>query len=452
VGRDGEQLGPYDLDTVRRMIQSGQLDPADHAYPPDGRGWVPLSDLPELHPVAAASVPVPVPVPETAPAVTAAPPPDTADDPETWVDHVRLHVLRAFAWNVRTVAVTASERAALSRAGVEVDLLQRYLAWRRSLFLFLIGPTALSALLAVIGFFALDFSTLSVLGILVQLVVTASLVVLPLAAFHASRVWTDPRTSRQRVLWAWAASFALPLLVALLPVTWLLDLDAGNEQVMALARILGGFAYFVSLLPLVLSIMPGVLRVCIRVKALLPESIVPGWFVMAAAPFSALLLLVAFVLVHQLAGNVLLIVGLLGLMAAPLLFVWNARLFVRPLVTDKERRRFARVQVHYAVVVGAAAAALLAFFLTAEIGPAPLVGAEGEAAVTYGRFFWQVFRFLTEFAGRSLFITAVAVDFFVLMNHSVWENLKALARTEQGQGYDLTMERIGEVLGSRRKG
>ena len=44
---------------------------------------------------------------------------------------------------------------------------------------------------------------------------------------------------------------------------------------------------------ILLALVPGLLRGCLRIKSLLPESVLPGWFLAAAAPMQILVLLAA---------------------------------------------------------------------------------------------------------------------------------------------------------------
>ena len=79
------------------------------------------------------------------------------------------------------------------------------------------------------------------------------------------------------------------------------------------ASLLGAMLVYVTLMPAVLSLIPGVLRACLRIKALIPESILPGLFLVAATPLYILLFLVIFTTINQAAGNIVLILGVLAL-------------------------------------------------------------------------------------------------------------------------------------------
>ena len=109
-------------------------------------------------------------------------------------------------------------------------------------------------------------------------------------------------------------------------------------------RVAWGVYYFAVLSPAVLALVPGVMRACIRVKMLLPGAVLPGWLLVAAAPFNGLLALAAFVSLAQVAPNPLLLAGMLLWLAAPLTYLARAGVFTRPIATAAELRTARRVR------------------------------------------------------------------------------------------------------------
>ena len=65
-----------------------------------------------------------------------------------------------------------------------------------------------------------------------------------------------------------------------------------------------------------------------------PQSLVPGWGLIASVPLFVLLTLATFVLLYHIAGNMLLVLGLLLWIGVPLLYLTQFRMLTRP-VTDK---------------------------------------------------------------------------------------------------------------------
>ena len=42
ISRDGQQFGPYPIETARQMLAQGQLQPGDLAFQEGGQEWMPL--------------------------------------------------------------------------------------------------------------------------------------------------------------------------------------------------------------------------------------------------------------------------------------------------------------------------------------------------------------------------------------------------------------------------
>src|SRR5262249_60722183 len=119
--------------------------------------------------------------------------------------------------------------------------------------------------------------------------------------------------------------------------------------------------------PAVLALVPGLLRACVRIKRLLPESMLPGWFLVAAAPFNSLLVLVTVVALAQVAPSPLLVAGMLLWLAAPLAYLARAQTFTRPLGSANDLRSLARVQVVAWALILASAVCLIAYAASWEV-------------------------------------------------------------------------------------
>jgi hypothetical protein len=64
VGRNGQREGPFTLDQIRTMLAQGQAQPTDLAWYEGAAGWIPVAQLPGLHPPPLGAVPPPLqPVP-----------------------------------------------------------------------------------------------------------------------------------------------------------------------------------------------------------------------------------------------------------------------------------------------------------------------------------------------------------------------------------------------------
>src|SRR5207237_1272121 len=140
--------------------------------------------------------------------------------------------------------------------------------------------------------------------------------------------------------------------------------------------IFGALLVMLAMLPAILSLLPGAIRACVRIKVLFPESIVSGWLLIAFAPIYALFLFTLFVAINQVAGSFLLIMGVAALVAAPVTYLARTPLFIRPLWTDDQRRQLARAQWVYIITLGVAAGLLMLYALSGRFMDQPLVGLE----------------------------------------------------------------------------
>jgi hypothetical protein len=222
----------------------------------------------------------------------------------------------------------------------------------------------------------------------------------------------------------WVIGFLVPLLTGLVPLEWLLDLPdsawPGVKQALHSGiGVTAAVLYLCALMPTILSLLPGLLRACVRVKSLLPGSNLSGWFLVAGAPFYALLLFVFFIALNQAASSPLLLGGMGLLLTAPLVYAGRAPLFVRPLIGNSGRRSLARTQLSYLVCVTAGIVLLLAYLFTKKVAGIHLVGFDPDESLAQP---WDVAHFAIEYLGRSLFITAVAADLLVMATLYSWRH------------------------------
>jgi hypothetical protein len=467
---NGQAVGPVTFDELQRMAATGQLQPADLVLQAGTQDWLTASTVAGLFavvmPVQGGYEEVPSALyPQAVPYATpmrAAPPNPFVN----WWRGVMLHFKRALTWDLRRIEVTAGERQHLAARGTDHPTVQRYLAWRRSVLLVVCAPAALIALLNMINTLSGDFQGMSTFGRLWMALQILLPYALPAAVVLAVVFWSSQKLSWRLMAYGWAISFLGPILLLLVPGTWLVDLSTVNPEQQAQAQGLTrfGFAALVFLLLCVtlpiftLSMAFGVQRACLRLKTLLPESVVPGLFLAAAAPVLPLVLLPLFALINQLGGSPLLLLGMLLLMASSLVYAVRARDFVRPLVTPAD---FQRVYVVQWVAKGAFWGGVFLLFLFALLTPLALPRMGGDPNQAGGGielrtllgfssesslarpWDWRVLRWLViETLGRSLFTTILVADLFMRINRSVWYYSRQLAATPHAEGYDQLMDKL----------
>jgi hypothetical protein len=265
---------------------------------------------------------------------------------------------------------------------------------------------------------------------------------MPASSLLAAACWARPRASRSILVAGWAASFLVPVVIVLTPWSWWnVEPEAGRLQ--RFERIAEGVAwgfYYVAVLsPAALALVPGIMRACIRVKMLLPGAVLPGWLLVAAAPFNGLLVLVTFVSLAQVAPRPLLLDGMLLWLAAPLIYLARARVYTRPIASADELRSARRVQVVPWVLALGSAACLVAYAATWEAFGFRLVGLEAKASLFRP---WQVVRYCLDFSGRALFVTVLGADLLLRATLSAWRHKRAFKTRPAAVEFDRLMERL----------
>ena len=277
-----------------------------------------------------------------------------------------------------------------------------------------------------------------------------SLYAMPLAAVAVLLCWTRLKRSFQILVAGFAFAFFVPMLVALCPWSWwgyvephvAPDKEPVKFFVSLAESLLEGAVYLVTLLPTVLSLVPGVQRACLRVKTLLPESMLPGWFLVTAAPFYALFLLVIFVAANQIASDPIFLIGMFLFLAAPFLYVVRADAFTRPLLSDDDFLQMRRVQRMIGGITALAGLLLITYLATQEVMGIRLIGLDEKTSVLRPI---DLVEFLLELIGRSMFMTLLGADLFMRMNLSAWKHSRTLEGSPAEANYHRVMGELEQV-------
>jgi hypothetical protein len=450
--KNGQPYGPVSDPQMKQLVASGQVTRQDLVWQEGYPAWLPAHAVPGLFPGAAAGPPV-QPLPPSSRFSQAAG--QLAESgPPSWLNAVTLHCRRAFASDLAITPVTPHESTQLVQVGITDLIVQRLAVWRRSVLLLVLAATTVTALLKTANQFQSESEGLSPLGSLLSWVDVLAVYALPLSSLAAFLSWLRPRWSERLLAGGWAVAFLVPILTALFPLTWLLRLSdvqderAFQEKIFEGLGIVVGLAYFISLMPTVLSLLPGLLRACLRLKTLIPASSLPGWLLVAGSPLYLLLWLVTFIAFNHFAGNLLLILGVMLWLGAPMLYVARADLIVRPLSTVADCQAVGKVQ--QAVRVGVAVAVgLLLFYLTTKtiLGKA-ILGLDPRTSwmQPWSKFLLQ---WLLEYLGRSLFMTVVFLDLLMRMNLTMWRHQQAFAQTPGAAEYNRLMGNMESALSSK---
>jgi hypothetical protein len=425
--RDNQRLGPVSTEQLKQLASSGQLGQTDLVWK-DGMGnWAAANTVPGLAGFFTPFAPAPAPAPAPRQAAVAAPARSTgADDVvqlmpgpsgATLMDDAMLIATRAVSGDLDAIKVSDAERAELAQAGITGDTAQRYLAWRRSMLWVAVVPLGFTAVMLIIDSAMHSFDSLNGFGILLEVLRILTLLGLPAAAAFAALMWSKPQMSGLIAGLGLLVCYGLPILILFMPGTWI----ATTVPPPVLAF---------SLLVVLASLPPAILRACLRVRTLLPESSVSGVPVVSVALLCAFFFAVMFVVLSRLFTTPVLgtIFGLC-LVAAPLMYVVGARTMLRPIAAPTDRSAIALWQwIYYGLCGGAGFIAVVQMLAT------------DQSIGFYG--FWIVILLFLDFVGRSLFASVVASQYVLSNTRAALVAQLQLAKTEPGA----TLERrLGEL-------
>lgn len=309
------------------------------------------------------------------------------------------HLRRAFDWNLGRIVPSAAEAEQLAAAGQTEPAAQRYAVWRRSVLLVTAFATSAAFALAVADVADSGIGDYTPLGVALELAWLATAAALPVAALVGVARWKRPGSGAVLLRVAWAVAFVLPFVYALLPIRLIyniqpvvapalaLELDPATvERAIALKEMLIDFILagggYLMLLPTVLSLIPGALNGCLRVKSLLPAAQLPGWLLVTAAPAFLLIWLVILAVINHAVRSPLLAIGILLWSGSPAIYSLFGRVFVQPQLTDADAARIGRVKKLVGLTALTGIALMAAFILTSRVAGLEVIGFNEETALS----------------------------------------------------------------------
>lgn len=257
-------------------------------------------------------------------------------------------------WRLREATITEKEAEELLQANVSNHLMQKYMGWRRSLLMFSLPSIFLSSLL---GFIRLSrtkgweyFTGIGQWAIILDaLSPSAFFIVLCFSTYH----WCDMVKSTKICGYGWLFSLIAPIWPALVPLKflvtdeWFQGMQGGandqeNPQEFGLDPVFAvkftlGIGYSLQILPLVLTIPSGALKGSLRVRGLLPECSLAGWFIVLIAPIAPLMIFASVIFMLQMFGDELLVTGVVFQIISPMLYVFRRRLYTEALTEEQDR-------------------------------------------------------------------------------------------------------------------
>jgi len=387
-----------------------------------------------------------------------------------------LHFRRAIAFDMQRIRITPKEETALQARGETDADTMRYLVWRRSLLLITIPLTMCHVYWQIHSSFLFIDQLAGIwttLGYVVEIIRLLSLIFLAVASVIAVLYWKNFRASTR---WLWCGlllAFLFPILQVAIPTQFAVDWDHLSQEakqqlkkiaeeklkeiadsaqvpieeviqkgekrvegfmkiVRRLVDIAGALLYLVLLLPAICAIFTGVLRACLRIKTLLPESITPGWYLLSVIPLYLLSLLVVFVITSIVFRERQLVLSLALFLVAPLLHLLNIGSLIRPWKAPS-RRVVTKIITGVAVTLNLAALVLFFHYIARvqfhmEGKLLSLFGWTTESAMME---YWDLLLWMIDYVGRSLLITVAVADLLLRATIVLWN--QAATAKEAGQ-------------------
>ena len=409
--------GPFPVELLRAMLARGEITPQTHCCQAGATQWGTIAQLIPAEPGAGAP-PVPPPPPPIssaygavgpAPGVPAAATPAGAgfmgQFSKALAGHgaeaaglAQVFARRILASNFTKEKAAEEEIAALKTASlpIEYPLGQNYAAWRRAVLWFSGVGLAVASLSQVVdtvkGIFGegTPFAVRIIIFLLFLFQAGAAF----LALWGAWR-WSEVRESRRAARFAYFCQLLGPLLLFAIPIRWLVS---GNPQ--ELYAVGAGFALIavVVLLPKIFGLFPGLMRACLTLRTMVPESPMPGWVCVIVAPLYSLFFAIVVIIAAQ-AGSFWLFLGFFILLLAPLFVVADAGNLCRPAGEEEMNRTLAalRWRMFLASTTGIVIVLLACIPLFRQMSLSVI----------------SIISFLSSLVGNVFLVTVVASDFLL---------------------------------------
>ena len=254
---------------------------------------------------------------------------------------------------------------------------------------------------------------------------------------------------------AWGGGLALgiPLILVFSPAEWLIAIPQTPQTTVAevqaqrmVLNLILGLQFYMTIMPLVLSLLPALSRGCWRIKMFYPAATVPGWGLVASIPLFVLLTWATLVLIYHAIGNALLLISLILWIGAPIVYLAQYRLLVQPLAYREEVDQLIRLQRLVLTLTVVGVVLLVIYLFTAKIGEQHLLGFDERHSLVQ---VWnlQIHAMWMEYVGRLLFFSVLFADVVLQVQHSHWYQERLFRLRPDARDFDLQMLALAPLLG-----
>lgn len=482
--RAGTQVGPVTLNQLRAEIASGRLGRRDLVWREGMPQWVEAGQVAELLPYFPAPGGItswtgnpaghssPPPMPGSVPPLSSgpgpaygspygtsyAPSPVPAVYPFVWLkalwERMRLDWQRLFAGHPESIVPQTQEQMQLTQAGLQGHP-AAYALWRQAALRIASGFAGLAAvlqLLHVINHKELR-ENLTAFGVVVQFLFPLATLIMAVTAAGAAYLFHNYRQSVRYIAWGGALALGIPLILVFCPADWLIAIPQTPQTTVAevqaqrmLHNMVLGLQFYMTIMPLVLSLLPALSRGCWRIKMFYPATTIPGWGMVASIPLFVLLTWATLVLIYHTIGNALLLISLILWIGAPIVYLAQYRFLVLPLLHREEVAQLIRVQRLVLTLTVIGVVLLIIYLFTAKIGDQHLIGFDERDCLVP---IWnaQIHALWMEYVGRLLFFSVLFADVVLQIQHSHWYQERLFRMRPESRDLDLQMLALAPLLG-----
>lgn len=246
--------------------------------------------------------------------------------------------------------------------------------------------------------------------------------------------WDHIESSRKALRFALLSALGVPLACSLVPWNMMVDAERLEglgqrlqdvEQFRTATGLLVAMTLFTKVGPAVIGMCAGVIRGAMTLKTLLPESFLPGWTVLAFAPVYAVLMITVIVLVHQMQGDLVLLLGVGALIASPMSYVLMGEGILAPMSGEEASSKIqeGRKRATGFYLLGAVLISIWMFEST-DLGVVDAIS------------------FLFSAIGTALLISTAAADLQIQLIGSSWRQLDDLKSSELADNLEHKLEEL----------
>ncbi|MEX2213395.1 MAG: hypothetical protein WD768_04665 [Phycisphaeraceae bacterium] len=309
--------------------------------------------------------------------------------------------------NFQVEQASTAERVKLASSAVPLTdpLVQNYAVWRKAVLWIAAIALIILQIVHLISFeSAEEFVGPANKGVVdgVQILILLSGIVGTILIVIAAALWANVPLSKRLARWGWLIMFVMPFLLAIMPLTMLMDMGDLEGDALTKARmgvgLMIGLYFFMQIGPKGLALFAGIIRSSMTLKTLLPESSAPGWATILFAPLYALFFVVITSFVIQIGGNVFLLLSCFCFITAPLVYVFKAAAIGKPQTGEEVTRVLGRIRMVVSIL-----ALTGTVFLIISLAVSGLFD------------FWEAFKFFLGFVSSTMALTVVASDFILAL-------------------------------------